>query len=121
MTATLNEASTTLISLMLPEGILDYFDLTNVSKDATGINIFLEEKNLPPEGYQKLELESKGFFPEVRIQDFPLRGQKVALCVKRRRWKVLATQTSISRDWDLVIKGTRMTTEFGVFLKGIFG
>lgn len=121
MTATLNEASTTLISLLLPEGILDYFELTHVSKDAAGVNIFLEEKNIAPAGYQKHELESKGFLPEVRIQDFPIRGQKVALCVKRRRWKVLSTNTTITRDWDLVIKGTRMTTEFGLFLKGIFG
>ena len=117
----MNQAADTLISLLLPEGILDYFELTKVDKDAKGLNIYLEEKNIAPDGYQKQELESKGFFPEVSIQDFPIRGQKVALCVKRRRWTVLASGTIISRDWDLVIKGTRMTTEFGLFLKGIFG
>jgi hypothetical protein len=58
----LSEAGNTLISLLLPEGILDYFDLINVEKDSTGLNIYLEEKNLAPDGYQKLELESKGFF-----------------------------------------------------------
>jgi hypothetical protein len=115
MTATSNEASTTLISLLLPEGILDYFELTHGSKDAAGVNIFLEEKNIAPAGYQKNETESKGFFPEVRIQDLPIRGQKVALCVKRCQWKVLSTGSIITRDWDLVIKGTRMTTEFGLF------
>lgn len=117
----MNEAGITLISLLLPEGILEYFDLTRVDKDSTGLNIYLEEKNLAPEGYQKSEMESKGLLPEVRIQDFPIRGQKVALCVKRRRWTVLSTGKIISRDWDIVIKGTRMTTEFGLFLKGIFG
>ncbi|RZK41564.1 MAG: transposase [Pedobacter sp.] len=106
---------------MLPEGILDYFELTKVEKDAKGLNIYLEEKNISPIGYQKQDLESKGFFPEVGIQDFPIRGQKVSLCVKRRRWTVTASGSIISRDWDLVIKGTRMTTEFGLFLKGIFG
>jgi hypothetical protein len=116
----LSEAGNTLISLLLPEGILDYFDLINVEKDSTGLNIYLE-KNLAPDGYQKQELESKGFLPESRIQDFPIRGQKVALCIKRRRWTVLSTGKVITRDWDLVIKGTRMTTEFGLFLKGIFG
>jgi hypothetical protein len=105
----LSEAANTLISLLLPEGILDYFDLIKV------------EKNLAPEGYQKSELESKGLLPETRIQDFPIRGQKVALCVKRRRWTVLKTGKIITRDWDIVIKGTRMTTEFGLFLKGLFG
>lgn len=117
----MNKAAQTLISLSLPEGILDYFELTEVNKDSIGLNIYLEEQNIPPEGYQKIQLESKGFYPEVRIEDFPIRGQKVALCVKRRRWRVLATEEVISRNWDLVTKGTRMTTEFGLFLKGIFG
>lgn len=117
----MSEAGHTLISLLLPEGILEYFDLTHVEKDSRGLNIYLEEKNISPANYQQHELQSKGFLPEARIQDFPIRGQKVALCVKRRRWTVLSTGKIITRDWDLVIKGTRMTTEFGLFLKGIFG
>lgn len=117
----MSEAGNTLISLLLPEGILDYFDLTKAEKDSTGLNIYLEEKNIAPDGYQKHELESKGLLPESRIQDFPIRGHKVSLCIKRRRWTVLSTGRIITRDWDLVIKGTRMTTEFGLFLKGIFG
>jgi hypothetical protein len=84
-------------------------------------NIYLEEKSLPPSGYEKAQLESKGFLPETVIQDFPIRGHKVALCIKRRRWEVKASGEIITRDWDLVRKGARMTTEFGTFLKGIFG
>ncbi|WP_316822516.1 transposase [Pedobacter gandavensis] len=117
----MSEAAETLISLLLPEGILDYFELARVEKDAKMLNIYLEEKNIAPDGYDKKDLESKGFFPEVGIQDFPIRGQKVALCIKRRRWTVKHTGEIISRDWDLVRKGARMTTEFGLFLKGIFG
>jgi len=93
----LSEAGNTLISLLLPEGILDYFDLIKVEKDSAGLNIYLEEKNIAPEGYQKQELESKGLLAESRIQDFPIRGQKVALCVKRRRWTVLNTGKIITR------------------------
>jgi len=110
----LSEAGNTLISLLLPEGILDYFDLTKAEKDSTGLNI-------APGGYQKHELESKGLLPESRIQDFLIHGHKVSLCIKRRRWTVLGTGKIIARDWDLVIKGTRMTKQFGLFLKGIFG
>ena len=77
--------------------------------------VFFEEKNIAPPSSQKHELELKGFLPEVRIQDFPIRGQKVALCVKRRLWKVLSTNTTITRDWDFVIKGMRMITKFGLF------
>lgn len=117
----LNQAEQILISVLLPEGILDYFELTQVDKSEKMLNIHLEEKNIAPDGYQNIDLESKGFLPEVRIQDFPIRGQKVALCIKRRRWTVKSTAEVISRDWNLVRKGARMTTEFGLFLKGIFG
>ena len=117
----LSSAHETLIRLLLPEGILDYFELTDVTQTAVGLNIYLEEKNIAPSGYEKSQLESKGFLPETAIQDFPIRGHKVALCIKRRRWEVRESGTIITRDWDLVRKGARMTTEFGTFLKGIFG
>ncbi|RGW96401.1 hypothetical protein DWV41_11125 [Bacteroides stercoris] len=34
-----------------------------------------------------LHLHSKGFFPEIEVQDFPIRGKAVYLRVKRRRWE----------------------------------
>lgn len=115
------DAYHTLIGLLLPAGILEYFELTDVKQGSDGLSLFLEEKNISPKEYENLPLESKGFFPQVNIQDFPIRGQKVALCVKRRRWVVISSGAIISRDWDLVQKGARMTTEFALFLKGIYG
>lgn len=106
---------------MLPAGILEYFELTNTTKDSKGINIFLEEKNIVPEEYKDHLLHSKGFLPEIQVQDFPIRGHKVALCIKRRRWEVQSTGEIVTRNWTLVRAGARMTTEFGLFLKEIFG
>jgi len=41
-----------LIELLLPEGLLNYFDITSVSKEAAGpVHIELEERNTPPEEY----------------------------------------------------------------------
>jgi len=118
----LSHAYETLVRLILPEGLLDYFELMDVRPAENGqLNIYLEEKNLPPAGYEQSQLESKGFLPETAIQDFPIRGHKVALCIKRRRWEVKSTGGIITRDWKIVRKGARMTTEFGLFLKGIFG
>ena len=117
----MSTAYETLVQLILPEGILEYFELTNVAQIETGLHIYLEEKNIVPSGYETKRLESKGFLPETSIQDFPIRGHKVALCIKRRRWEVLEDGEIITRDWQLVRKGARMTTEFGTFLKGIFG
>lgn len=116
----MSDAYQTLVSLLLPAGILEYFDLVQVLKTDTGLSLFLEEKNILPEEYKNQAVESKGFLPEVTIHDFPIRGQKVALQVKRRRWQVKASGEIISRDWNIVHKGTRMTEEFAAFLKGMF-
>ncbi|KQM73079.1 transposase, partial [Pedobacter sp. Leaf216] len=78
----MNPAEQTLVSFLLPEGILDYFEILKVAKESKELQIFLEEKNIAPSGYGITELESKGFLPEVSIQDFPIRGQKVALRIK---------------------------------------
>lgn len=110
-----------LVSYLLPEGILDYFALTSTSIDGDLLQIHLEELNIPPTGYISDELESKGFYDEIRIQDFPVRNRRAFLCIKRRRWTVLSSGVIVSRDWQLVQKGTRMTKEFAAFLKGILG
>ena len=110
-----------LVSLLLPEGILEYFDIVNAVDGKDGLSIYLDEKNVPPQGYKAEELESKGFLEEIRVQDFPIRRRKAFLCIRRRRWEVRSSKEIISRDWRLVQTGTRMTKEFAAFLKGIFG
>jgi len=110
-----------LVSLLLPEGMLEYFDIANTANDKEGLSIYLEERNIPPVGYKSEDLESKGFLPEIRVQDFPIRSRKAFLCIRRRRWEVKSSGEIISRDWKLVQAGTRMTKEFAAFLKGIFG
>ena len=100
---------------------MDYFELTHVVKDLKGLVIFLEEKNEPPQEYVGKKLHSKGFLPEVRVHDFPIRENKVELNVKRRRWEVQETGEVVTRNWDLVMKGARLTKEFALFLKDAFG
>lgn len=104
-----------MIGLLLPACILENFDLVHVAQSSEGLNLFLQEKNIPPQEYKGQPLESKGFLPEISIQDIPIRGQKVALRIKRRRWIVVSSGAIITRDWDLVQKGARITTEFALF------
>lgn len=111
----------TLVSLLLPEGLLEYFDITDVTSAKEGLSIYLEEKNLAPHGYTPEQLESKGFHEQIRVEDFPVRGRKAYLYIRRRRWEVKANGHIISRDWKIVQSGTRMTREFAAFLKGVFG
>lgn len=117
----MQDAERRLLCLLMPEGLLDYFDIKEVVQQDKELHIHLDEKNMVPSGYENMKLESKGFMPVSEIKDFPIRGQKVTLHIRRRRWTVLDTQKIITRDWNLVREGARMTTEFGLFLKGIFG
>jgi len=108
-------------SLLFPEGLLDYFDVTYYEKlaETESIVFHLSEKNIIPDEYTGINLVSKGFKPPKIIEDFPLRGNTVSLIIKRRRWTIKETNEVVSRDWNLVAKGTRKTHEFASFLKEI--
>ncbi len=110
-----------LLDLFLPTGMLDYFDLVDHVSQATCFILFLEEKPEVPSELSHLRLHSKGFFPEVEVQDFPIRGKSVYLRIKRRRWEDPDIGQTYSRDWNLVASGTRITAEFGAFLKALLG
>lgn len=107
------------LSLFLPSGLLDYFDLVNGVTQDTCFILYLEEKPVIPDEYSHLSLHSKGFFPEIEVQDFPIRGKAVYLRIKRRRWETPSTGQTYSRDWNLVATGIRITAEFGAFLKDL--
>ena len=62
-----------------------------------------------------------GFYPEQTIHNFPLRGKVFDLFVKRLRWLNATTQEVVSRDWDLIAKGTRFMKEFASFFKELPG
>ena len=106
------------LSLLLPEGLLEYFDVKHLTKEPKHYIIYLEEKNTAPHQENQDKLISKGFYEEVTIQDFPLRGKACFLKVKRRRWFSESSGEYVSRDWSMVAKGTRLTAEFAAFLKG---
>jgi hypothetical protein len=111
------DTQTELVKLLLPEGLLNYFEVTKVSSVNHEIWIYIEELNEAPIEYSKDKLLSKGFLPEICIQDFPLRGKKVLLYIKRRRWLNTSTNEIVLRNWDIVQSGTRITTGFASFLK----
>lgn len=102
---------------LLPSGVLNYFVVSSVNQSEESIDIYLTEKNIKPIEHQNKRLESKGFYEDSKVQDFPLRGKPVYLIVKRRRWIDKDSGNIVIRDWSLVAKGTRMTQEFAIFLK----
>ena len=108
-----------LIKLLLPEIIVDYFELTSYKKAEEILHLYLKEINSIPKEYRQNKLSSKGFFEEITVQDFPLRGHQVHLHIRRRRWRNEDTGQVVFRDWNLVADGTRVTQEFASFLKEI--
>jgi len=112
-------AAIELLKLLLPEYLVDYFEVITYEKQGEQLHLYFEEKNELPQEYSGHKLTSKGFFDEIVVQDFPIRGQHAFLHIKRRRWLNHNTNIVVSRNWDLVAKGTRMTAEFAAFLKEI--
>jgi hypothetical protein len=110
-----------LAKYILPEDILMYFVLDNVVEQDTELHFYLEETNVLPEEYLGEEMESKGFHQESVIKDFPLRDKALYLHVRRRRWLNRRTGELVSRDWNLVAKGTHYTQGFASFLKELVG
>jgi hypothetical protein len=107
-----------LATVVLPTGILEFFDLSKIFQTDESFHFYLEEKNNIPQEYINQQLTSKGFFEEIKVQDFPIRGKAVFLFIRRRRWRWVDKQGIIVfRDWELVAKGTRITKEFAAFLK----
>ena len=107
------------LKLVLPDVLLDHFDLDQSSTEGDFLHLYFSEKNVHPKEFRDVELVSKGFYDEITIQDFPLRGKSVFLHVKRRRWTEKKTKQVVKRNWALVGQGTRMTSEFADFLKEI--
>lgn len=105
--------------LLLPEVLVDYFKLTKHEVRQGELHFYFTELGSVPEEFKALKLSSKGFFPEATVQDFPIRGKNVFLHIIRRRWFNEASKEIVTRDWQLVAKGTRITSEFAAFLKYI--
>lgn len=117
--------------MFLPENILNYFDLTNFEEETTGktilnslpekiLHIHLDENDAShrdDEGYK-----SNGFTEECLIYDYPARGRKSILHVRRRRWITPDGHNEVVNYDDLLTaQGTKLSRDFAAFLKGTIG
>ena len=109
-----------LLDLILPGDVLAFFEVVKESTTSARIDIYLDEKNIPPHEYGGQGVLSKGFTGTTRIQDFPLRGRSVYLHVRRRKWQLPSGEV-VSNKFSLSADGTRYSREFASFLKGILG
>ena len=66
----------------MPEIIAEYSKLTSYKKGDEVLHLYLREINSIPKEYRNSKLSSKGFFDEITVQDFPIRG-KVTKSIQR--------------------------------------
>ena len=109
-----------LLDLILPRDVLACFEVVKVCTTSARIDIYLDEKNIPPAEYSGQGVLSKGFTVPTSIQDFPLRGRAVYLFVFCCFCFFLSGDV-VSNKFSLAADGTRYSREFAFFLKGILG
>ena len=114
-----------LSSLLLPTDFLNHFitikvlELCDIETKEHILELHLEEKNQLPNGYISEEYESKGFYTSKRVQDFPIRGKALYLCIKRRVWRKKDNpKLTIKSDYSFISEGSKLTKEISDFLKG---
>ena len=110
-----------LLRLILPGEIFEFFDVIKVDAYEKEVHLFVDENNVLPYGFNKGEYQSKGFYPEAIIQDYPLRDKAVFIHARRRKWQNVLTSEILSNNFNLTENGTRYSPGFASFLKGILG
>ena len=108
-----------MLSIFLPEGILEYFECTSVRVVEKVITVRLEEKPWVPEipkEHRGKKIISKGF-KDFSVDDFPVRGKKVQLLLRRRVFQIEGVPKLLKRELNIVFPQTHLETGFAIFLK----
>lgn len=115
-------AEQSVLALILPQGVLNWFDVVEGKLEGDKVLIILEEKNLPPvtEENKDKKIISKGF-KDITITDFPIRGKRTLVTFRRRYWKVEGQDSYLKRDIKIDFSGTQLEKEFALFLKADSG
>ncbi len=112
--------SDSLLRAILPEVLIDNFDVDSFEKTGLRFDIYLSEKKvLMAEDRNSSDIISYGFSEYTTIRDFPLRGRSTYLHVRKRRWLDKSSGETFTYDWDLSeYDSTQLNSEFVAFLKG---
>lgn len=107
-----------LAECLLPEHMLDWFELKNVQVEKQGdtqvVNLYLDENEQKPD--DRDDLRPNGFTRESVFHDFPIRGHEVLLHLRRRRWLDVDGHNAMT-ECDSIQESTRCSTELAAFLK----
>lgn len=107
---------THLYSLLVPQEILNSFDITTIEEKEEDLFIYLLEKDscLPNNDFVQ-----NGYMNPVELNSFPIVGKRCFLRLTRRKWKLRGSDgsSSYTNTYDFALEGTKATKLFGSFLK----
>lgn len=108
-----------LLRAILPDVLIDNFDIAGFEKSSDRFDIYLDEKKVQlREDKCNSDIIAYGFGEYHVIQDYPIRGRATYLHVRKRKWFDKSSGEIFSYDWDLSeFDGTRLNAEFVAFLK----
>ena len=89
---------------------MEYFEYESYKKVDKEITISLVEKNLGPkipEEYGDRKIQQKGF-KDITIDDFPLRGNKIMLRLRRRVWQTHGQSKTFKREIEVNYSWTKL-------------
>ena len=109
-----------LLWAFLPEGLEEFFEIESFEKDEKSFKITLIEKNvlpieMPAEYHGKKVINT--VLNDIQMDDFPIRGRKCEIILRRRWWKFEGVDRMLMRSMDIFQPGMRFSQEFAAFLK----
>ena len=108
-----------LLRAILPDVLIDNFDVVNFEKTDSRFDIWLDKKKVQlKEDRRNGDIIAYGLGEYHEVRDFPIRGRATYLHVRKRKWLDKSNGEIFSYDWDLSeYDGTRLNAEFVAFLK----
>ena len=86
-----------LAECLLPEDMVEYFEVVKVEKTAETLDVTLKERDDGIDGYEAGQLRPNGLYEEGVAGNNLVRGRKMSFHVKHRRWVEIETGKSVSR------------------------
>lgn len=109
-----------LLRLLIPEDILESFELNQIIENEEEILFdLLEKATCLPKGVQDKELVLNGYMNSSTLQNYPQKGKQCYIHLTRRRWKEKGNSdtNSYHNEYSFTAPGTMATKSFGAFLK----
>jgi len=109
-----------ILRLLIPEEILEYFELNQIiENDDELLFDLIEKETCVPKDLQKQSSVLNGYMNTTTLQSFPQKGKRCYIHLRRRRWKLQGSTDNKGyfNEYEFTSAGTMATKLFGAFLK----